>query len=204
MEGIWIAAIVGSLVSGVIFGLITKHVAGSKGYDGGFAWGFWLGWIGLIVVAVRPTIQTMTEYRSTCSDTDGGSSRVRGAATSYSVSASPSRGMWECSCGSKNPATVDYCLSCRRQKGEALAKPKVKCPHCGANNSADNENCFACMKPMKEKPEESISKETAKVDAVSDQVNLVEMIEQLAQLRDKGILSEEEFQGKKKDILTKM
>ena len=85
-----------------------------------------------------------------------------------------------------------------------MAKPKVKCPHCGANNSADNENCFACMKPMKEKPEESISKETAKVDAVSDQVNLVEMIEQLAQLRDKGILSEEEFQGKKKDILTKM
>ena len=25
-----------------------------KGYDGGFAWGFFLGIIGIIVVAVRP------------------------------------------------------------------------------------------------------------------------------------------------------
>lgn len=26
-----------------IFGAITKHINESKGYDGGFAWGFFLG-----------------------------------------------------------------------------------------------------------------------------------------------------------------
>lgn len=28
------------LIQGVIFGVITRYVANSKGYDGGFAWGF--------------------------------------------------------------------------------------------------------------------------------------------------------------------
>lgn len=45
------------IVQGTIFGFITKHVAESKGYDGGFAWGFWLGIIGLIVVGFKPNIQ---------------------------------------------------------------------------------------------------------------------------------------------------
>lgn len=44
------------IVQGLIFGLITRSVASSKGYDGGFWWGFFLGILGLIVVAVRPTM----------------------------------------------------------------------------------------------------------------------------------------------------
>ena len=37
-----------------IFGSITRSMNRDKGYDGGFAWGFFLGVIGIIVVAVRP------------------------------------------------------------------------------------------------------------------------------------------------------
>lgn len=37
-----------------IFGSITRSMNRDKGYDGGFAWGFFLGIIGIIVVAVRP------------------------------------------------------------------------------------------------------------------------------------------------------
>lgn len=44
------------LVQGLIFGFITRAIADSKGYDGGFWWGFFLGLLGLIVVAVRPTM----------------------------------------------------------------------------------------------------------------------------------------------------
>lgn len=44
------------LVQGLIFGFITRAIADSKGYDGGFWWGFFLGILGLIVVAVRPTM----------------------------------------------------------------------------------------------------------------------------------------------------
>ena len=37
-----------------IFGTTTRRMSRSKGYEGGFAWGFFLGVIGIIVVAVRP------------------------------------------------------------------------------------------------------------------------------------------------------
>ena len=37
-----------------IFGSITRRMSKNKGYEGGFAWGFFLGVIGIIVVAVRP------------------------------------------------------------------------------------------------------------------------------------------------------
>ncbi len=42
------------LILSVVFGCITNSMAVNKGYDGGFGWGFWLGIIGIIVVAVRP------------------------------------------------------------------------------------------------------------------------------------------------------
>lgn len=35
-------------------GSITRSMNRDKGYDDGFAWGFFLGVIGIIVVAVRP------------------------------------------------------------------------------------------------------------------------------------------------------
>lgn len=54
------------LVQGLIFGFITRAIADSKGYDGGFWWGFFLGLIGLIVVAVRPA---MTKVESDISNT---------------------------------------------------------------------------------------------------------------------------------------
>ena len=36
-----------------MLGIITRKINKSKGYDGGFGWGFGLGVIGIIVVAVR-------------------------------------------------------------------------------------------------------------------------------------------------------
>lgn len=38
----------------IIFGRITESMNKEKGYDTGFAWGFWLWVIGIIVVACRP------------------------------------------------------------------------------------------------------------------------------------------------------
>lgn len=43
-----------AVILGVVCGFITKSMNESKGYEGGFAWGFWLNIIGIIVVAVRP------------------------------------------------------------------------------------------------------------------------------------------------------
>lgn len=38
----------------IICGFITKEINSNKGYQGGFAWGFFLGIVGIIIVAVRP------------------------------------------------------------------------------------------------------------------------------------------------------
>jgi uncharacterized membrane protein YeaQ/YmgE (transglycosylase-associated protein family) len=43
-----------TIIQGVICGLITNSMNKSKGYNGGFWWGFLLSIVGIIVVAVRP------------------------------------------------------------------------------------------------------------------------------------------------------
>ena len=48
------AYFLGWLVVSMICGGITNGININKGYDGGFAWGFFLGVIGIIVVACRP------------------------------------------------------------------------------------------------------------------------------------------------------
>ena len=55
MEGL-IIYFLGWVIAACIFGAITKYISESKGYYGGFAWGFWLGLIGILVVGFRPTI----------------------------------------------------------------------------------------------------------------------------------------------------
>ena len=42
------------LIAGIVCGCISKSINESKGYEGGFAWGFFLSVIGIIVVAVKP------------------------------------------------------------------------------------------------------------------------------------------------------
>lgn len=57
----------GVLIVSIIFGLITKHINESKGYTGGFAWGFWLNIIGIIVVACKPDNRSFSQYQGNTS-----------------------------------------------------------------------------------------------------------------------------------------
>lgn len=43
-----------TIIARVIEGIITVKMNGKKGISGGFAWGFFLGIAGIIVVALRP------------------------------------------------------------------------------------------------------------------------------------------------------
>ena len=46
--------VIGYLIAACICGLVTKQINESRGKEDGFAWGFFLGVIGIIIVAVRP------------------------------------------------------------------------------------------------------------------------------------------------------
>ena len=62
------------------------------------------------------------------------------------VATEESKPTWQCACGAKNPTTVNYCLSCRRSRTEAVTT--IKCPFCGANNKNTNDKCFVCGKEL--------------------------------------------------------
>lgn len=49
-----VVGLIAALVVMVIFGCISKKINNSRGRDGGFWWGFFLGVIGIVIVAVRP------------------------------------------------------------------------------------------------------------------------------------------------------
>ncbi len=53
----FIPIVLWSVILSIIFGFISRMVVKSKGYTSkenhGFAWGFWLTWIGLIVCACK-------------------------------------------------------------------------------------------------------------------------------------------------------
>lgn len=43
-----------TLIYAIVCGIISKTITSKRFMDGGFWWGFFLGVIGIIVVAVRP------------------------------------------------------------------------------------------------------------------------------------------------------
>lgn len=194
----FIGLIIGYCISGLIFGFICQHVAESKGYDTGFAWGFWLGMIGLIVVAVKPDIRQTSPVAYT---------------PMYPNAAPAPDKKWTCTCGAKNSMSLSYCTACRRTRGEAKPVRKVSCPHCGASNNESNVLCFACNRSMKEEPAASAAAPAAPA-AVADEApgaaelpakkDLCELLEKLYDLHERGILTDEEYTQKKAQILERM
>lgn len=119
--GYFIGCLIGYIIVWSIFGMISKHINESKGYDGGFAWGFWLGIIGIIVVACR------ADNRSSYISSQGSGTSL---GDNSSVVSSPNRlagpNEWKCHfCGRINQDYVTTCL-CGHGKGERLPAPAPK------------------------------------------------------------------------------
>ena len=110
----------------------------------------------------------------------------------------PTERTWRCSsCGHENSEKLNYCLHCRTDR--YAVSSKIKCPHCGASNNSSNSTCFACQKSLTEEPSKAAS--TPAKPTENEQLTL---IKQLAELHTKGILTDEEFETKKAELLSKM
>ena len=58
------------------FGFVTQTINKNKGYEGGFAWGFFLGFIGIIVVACKPSMIAPTNQSNSNSSSVGSESNT--------------------------------------------------------------------------------------------------------------------------------
>ena len=175
--------IIAYLVQALVFGFIASYIASCKGYTTGFAWGFFLGVVGLLVVGFRPTLsQPAAEYKPM-----------------YPEQQPQSNASWECICGASNPATLDYCLSCRRPRNSASERLKIACPHCGAMNTSTNDTCFACSRPL-----HAESPALAAPAPAGNAQDIPALIESLAKLHSAGVLTGEEFAQKKSELLAKI
>lgn len=114
-----------------IWGAITWKINDYKGYaNNGFWWGFFLTWIGIIVVACKPNVggYKVTGWKCACgrvhSDyvTDCVCGRIKGGPTVV-----PDGG-WRCTCGRTHSAYVSSCV-CGISKKDAVsaaARPMTK------------------------------------------------------------------------------
>ena len=110
--GVLFVSLLISIGIGCVFGAITHAIQDSKGYsETGFWWGFWLGWIGIIVVACKPNIN---DYYYSKRTGNGPSPMV--------TSATVPQGGWRCSCGRTHAGYVSSCV-CGLNKNQSPAKP---------------------------------------------------------------------------------
>ena len=133
---------------GCLFGMLTKHINESKGHYGGFAWGFWLSWIGVVVVACKePAYQSVREP----------------VMRSLEEEVAPPN-TWKCRCGRYNAMYVSTCV-------------------CGLN------------KKQEEVPETAPSEP-------EDELKNISLLKEYKALLDSGVITQEEFEAKKKSILS--
>lgn len=213
----YVGYVIAYLIGAIILGCITKSINRKKGYDGGFAWGFWLGIIGIIgiiVVACRSGRQVTTFEYTPRYGNDSLSSHNSG---------------WKCVCGTTNSNGLTVCPICKRSKDEQIMKTvqsvvttdKIECPHCGAKNNKSNAFCFACGKSitMSEPAQIPEPEVNAPVPVISEVIkpapvksepsestlnDNLQLLEKLAKLHEQGILTDDEFAQKKAVILEKI
>ncbi len=104
---------VAAIIVCCIFGVVTKKINESKGYYGGFAWGFWLGIIGIIIVSCKPAVRS--SY-SNPQNMPNGYREERENPLAYS------NGGWRCEfCDRANPGHKMLC-DCGRSRNESEQK----------------------------------------------------------------------------------
>ena len=103
--------IIVSVLVGCLWGAATFTINQNKGYwNNGFWWGFWLGWIGLVVVLCKS--DNHYSYYSSSVDKNFPSDQPHPAIASQPVP----NGGWRCECGRVHAAYVSSC-ACGRKAG---------------------------------------------------------------------------------------
>ena len=224
------AYIIGIIIWGIIWGFATNAVIHGKGYDENwFWWGFFFGFIALIVAACKP--ENRSGYQSYSQDSNDPYSYFQNnsADAAYSRNIQTKKildqGGWMCSCGRLNESYIGTC-ACGRSKSDVentasnpyvqnnstasmyandtnaqkiLAQGGWACV-CGRLNESYIGTC-ACGRTKAEI--EEINRRNAEQEKSSgqDELSKLAAIKELKSLLDEGIITQEEFDAKKKNLL---
>lgn len=168
---ILVLSIIISICISCIFGAITKAINENKGYYGGFAWGFWLGWIGIIVVACRQPPYFYQMPKESIIRPVGNTTNK----PTFHPDMPVPENTWKCSCGRYHPQYVSSCV-CGLNKHDALFP-----------------------KPATETQAEASDAPAEPVDEYEN----IAMLKEYKMLLDTGVITQEEFEAKKKAILSR-
>ena len=217
----FIISLIAYLVEACIFGAITKVINEKKGYEGGFWWGFFLGVIGIIVVACRDANYSVYDAPAG----DGVYIPKKVGETPIDLDAPVPEGGWRCICGRAHQPYESSC-ACGQTKravldGTATAtrfvpfgkpepqpvKPQDWTCTCGREHLSYETSCI-CGKTKHEVvtagivlPEPEPQPIPEPMPEPVDEDERVQMLRKYKALLDDGVISQEDFDAKKKQLL---
>lgn len=161
--------IFGYLINGIIWGVICRAIVNSKGYSSdenhGFAWGFFLGLIGLIVCLGKPNIMLLNMRQN---NNVSSGLNYNGRNNTLHRNMNEDKAGWVCNCGARNYENENSCHRCGKSR-----------------------------MPVKNNTVESAASSSSKTNDADTSAR----IKELKHLFDSGLITEEEFTAKKKQIL---
>ena len=118
MEEMGIVYIVSALIWSIIWGVIVKKVIENKGYyENWFWWGFFFGWIALIVALTKPNVDRSYNYRP--------NSLLTRLENSDMKPGEVRDGNWKCACGLVNPIYTGTCACGKNRQGLQESKRQL-------------------------------------------------------------------------------
>ncbi len=166
-----------SLIPSIIWGVVVYKVIENKGYyENWFWWGFFFGIFALIVALTKPTVQYTAEQHEE-------ETKIKKILEEKEKERTIQNGGWEC-------------IKC----GKVL-------PHytgtCGCGNTKSNNEMLEEKKRVQEekKAEEQRKTDEAASKSNNKSVDAVEEIKRYKELLDSGVITETEFEAKKKQLL---
>ena len=140
--------IIASLVECTIMGIITRSILKAKNRDGGFAWGFFLAGIGIIVCATKRSIVYEEPSRPAFSYL-GDVPEKKEPEPPKATAEPPKKASWKCiKCSGENSLTSNFCSECGERRHY-----KWVCASCGKENAPEVKFCPECGNQQTEQQE---------------------------------------------------
>ena len=190
------------IISGIVWGVVTQKNIENKGYDENwFWWGFFFELLAVLVAFSKPQQRETTNYYAEKKEDPIWMSNTN------RMSASSTSDGWKCICGRTNQLYTGTC-GCGRTKEEVEETKKAKVAKSIAasrgfdvNKSEFNETKqqIHTEAPVKNETNQELHSEIpVKKDTTTDKF---EEIKKYHELLTSGIITQEEFEKKKKELL---